>query len=212
MAATAAVRPLSTHWEGLYRRSQEEERSWSQAKPEPSLSLILKFSRPNDRVVDVGAGTSSLLAHLARRGYARLTAVDRSATALRTSRSRAEAEGVRPLVRIGDVARLRSLGPFDVWHDRACFHFLTEPSDRDRYVRQATRAVRPGGHLVLGTFALDGPERCSGLPVTRYDAAGLARAFAPGFRLVAATRRRHHTPWGAVQPFTFVVLERTRTR
>jgi hypothetical protein len=111
-----------------------------------------------------------------------------------------------------DVTRIHRLAPAEVWHDRAVFHFLTDERDRRAYVRLARRTVPLGGHAVISTFALDGPEKCSGLNVARYDARGLEAQFADGFKLVRAEREKHVTPWETVQPFTYTVFQRVRRR
>jgi hypothetical protein len=109
---------------------------------------------------------------------------------------------------VADVTRWEPPRSYDLWHDRAAFHFLTEASDRTAYIDRLTKAVRPGGHAIIGTFALDGPERCSGLPVVRYDAAQLSATLTPSFALVDMRRDDHKTPWGAIQHFQFSVFRR----
>ena len=109
---------------------------------------------------------------------------------------------------VADVTRWSPAHSFDIWHDRAAFHFLTDPADRSAYVARMTQALRPRGHVVIGTFAIDGPEKCSGLPVNRYDAASLVGEFGEGFELVDSRRQDHATPWNAIQRFQFCVFRR----
>ena len=156
----------------------------------------------------MGAGVSALLLELVADGYQSIDAVDLSAAALDALRLRlgAAASAVR-FVR-ADIRNVELSEPVDVWHDRATFHFLTEPADQQRYVRRVEASVAPGGHLVIATFAPDGPEQCSGLPVARHSAAALAALFAEQFELVESLHQVHVTPWGAPQPFTHVLMAR----
>ena len=110
---------------------------------------------------------------------------------------------------VADVTKWQPAHPFDIWHDRAAFHFLTDPTDRAAYLARLRQAVRPGGHVIIGTFAIDGPEKCSGLPVNRYDAAGLAKELGEGFVLVHSLRQDHATPWNSTQRFQFCIFRRT---
>ncbi len=182
--------------------------SWYQGEPVLSLRLIRDLATLKDRIIDIGGGTSSLAARLSQRGFRGVTVVDIADAALRSRQHRSNA-GVPGVRRIdADVTTIDRLGRFDVWHDRAVFHFLTDPQDRRAYVDLAQRTVPLGGHLVLATFALDGPEKCSGLDVVRYDGRKLEAEFAPGFALVRELRESHRTPWGVRQPFTYVVLRR----
>lgn len=198
-----AAPDLAAHWDGIYGRRRLDRLSWYQPVPHLSLKLVTE-SVAAGRVVDVGAGASGLAANLVTRGY-RVTLVDVSHEALELDRA---ALGDGATLIESDVLTLASHEQFDCWHDRAFFHFLTEPSDQHRYVDLATRAVRPGGALVMGIFAADGPDTCSDLPTTGHDADELASLFAAGFELEHAEREEHHTPRGIVQPFTWVVLRR----
>lgn len=198
------------HWESIYRTQGEESLSWHQEEPTLSFRLITGVSTKSDRVVDIGGGSSPLAERLRRAGYRRTVVLDISPSALGRNRTRAggPATGIR--YRIGDLLALGSLGRFDLWHDRAVFHFLTSAEDRKRYVDLAARTLPVGGHAIVATFSQNGPERCSGLPVQRYDARGLAREFGPRFAVRTTRGERHRTPWNAVQPFSYFVLERVR--
>jgi SAM-dependent methyltransferase len=193
-----------THWDEVYATKPADTVSWFQPVPEVSLRLVESVGHPSSAFIDVGAGASTLVDELVERGWTDLTVLDVSAEAMHVRQGRAAA--VTPV--ISDVLTFEPQRTFDIWHDRAVLHFLTEPADVARYVELATRAVRPGGHLVIGTFAEDGPTQCSGLPTVRYDAEALTAAFGDAFTLVHSEREEHRTPWGAVQPFTWVVLRR----
>src|SRR5581483_1864314 len=152
-------------------------------------------------LVRVGSGRSRLADRLLGAGYEEITLLDVSGDAIAETRARLGSRAPQVRFVVGDVLDWRPLHRYDVWHDRALFHFLTDPSDRARYVAVLRAAVRVGGHVVIATFAPSGPESCSGLPVVRYDAEGLQRALGTSFRLVRAEEAAHRTPSGGVQPF-----------
>jgi SAM-dependent methyltransferase len=158
--------------------------------------------------VDVGAGASTLVDRLLDRGFERLTVVDVSESALRATRTRLGPRAERVRWVAADVRGLILPRPVDLWHDRAVFHFLIAAVDQAAYLSSLLRALRPGGHVVLATFGPQGPERCSGLPVERYDAEGLARRLGDGFELIRSLERLHTTPAGAVQQFTYALFRR----
>ena len=213
------------HWDTIYGTKATDEVSWFQRQPTTSQRLLTSVSSPSGAVIDVGAGASTLVDTLLDEGWSDVTALDVSAKALALVRDRishrvtdrvGDQRHDLPRVRQGSasfvVANVLSWQPertYDAWHDRAVFHFLVLPEQRDQYVATASRAVRSGGVVVLGTFAADGPTQCSGLPTARYDADGLAAVFEPDFSLEHSEREEHVTPGGAVQPFTWVVLRRT---
>jgi trans-aconitate methyltransferase len=180
------------------------------------MSLRLVEQLPIQReaaIVDIGAGDSTLVDALLARGHQDLTVLDVAPQALDRARSRLIVAGQlmgTAIVRweVADVLTWRTARRYRLWHDRAVFHFLTEAADRVTYRDLAASAVAPGGFLIVATFALDGPTRCSGLPVARYGPAELADAFAPHFTAHLADDERHHTPWGAEQHFTWLVLQR----
>lgn len=176
------------------------------------MSLRLINSAAHDRtmaIIDVGSGTSRLLDELIAEGFSDLTALDISATALERARDRlgpTADDKVRWIV--ADVTDWSPSGQWGVWHDRAVFHFLTDRASQDAYIAAMSRALAPGATAIIATFALDGPEKCSGLPVQRYSAATLSERLGSGFRLVSEARERHVTPSGGVQDFTYAVFER----
>lgn len=197
------------YWDDVYKARVEEDLSWHEDCPSVSLALVRRLC-PNvsARIVDVGAGTSRLVDLLLERGYLNLTVLDISPKALAQTRDRLGDRCADVTFVAANVLDSGSLGQFDLWHDRALFHFLTAESDQSRYAEAATAAVAEGGHLAIFAFALDGPDSCSNLPVCRHDAASLMSIFETNFDLVTAERVEHSTPWGAVQPFTVSVFRR----
>lgn len=202
----SAASSLAAHWEHVYASKALDQVSWHQQHADTSLRLITGVTDPTAAVIDVGAGASPLVDDLLHAGYRDVTTLDVSAQALAAVRARlAGRTGVTYVA--ADLLTWQPDRRYDVWHDRAAFHFLSDPADRDRYITTATRAVAPGGVLVLGTFAADGATSCSGLPTARYDADGLAALFAD-FTVQLVDHENHHTPGGAKQPFTWVILRR----
>lgn len=199
----------AVHWEGVYREKATDEVSWYQADPRPSLALVDALGiepGAGGGVVDVGAGASPLLAALGRRGFTDLTAVDVSAAALDALAAGAAADDVQISCVTADVTAWDPGRTFGLWHDRAALHFLVDEDERAAYLDTLQRAV-PDGAVVVATFATDGPEQCSGLPVRRYSADELL-GLLDGFELVEARRQVHTTPWGAEQAFTWVAARR----
>jgi 2-polyprenyl-3-methyl-5-hydroxy-6-metoxy-1,4-benzoquinol methylase len=197
------------HWQNVYLTKGEQQVSWTQPSPEPSLSLIEKFaSHPHASIIDIGGGASRLVDALRRRGYEAVTVLDLSQAALDAAKQRLGPDAANVQWIAADITEWQPSAAFDVWHDRAAFHFLVEAADRDAYLERLRRGVKPGGHAIIATFALDGPEKCSGLVVQRYDPESLSKTVGSAFELVANQGHRHTTPWGAVQSFQFSVLRR----
>ena len=199
-----------SHWQNVYLTKGEQQVSWSQADPQPSLRLIEAIAAGRDTsIIDIGGGASRLVDALLARGFHALTVLDLSEAALASARQRVgpAGEGVRWIA--DDATVWQPPQAFDVWHDRAAFHFLVDEADRTAYLERLHRGVRPGGHAIIGTFALDGPEKCSGLAVQRYDPAALSQTVGPAFALIAEVPHQHVTPWGATQSFQFSVLRRS---
>ena len=191
------------HWEQVHATKDPQQVSWFRPHLERSLELIERAAP--DRmasILDVGAGESTLVDDLLRLGYANITALEISQIALNALKERVGEAGAAVQWICGDVTEtaLPEAG-FDLWHDRAVFHFLTEEGQRRAYVEQVRRALKPGGSLIVSTFGPSGPERCSGLTTMRYDAAGLGREFGDQFRLVESSLQMHTTPSGAEQQF-----------
>ena len=196
------------HWETVYTKNKDTEVGWYQTDPEISFSLIEKVSPGRGSVIDVGGGTSRLPEKLLDRGYKNLAVLDISAAAVAKAKARLaqRAEHIQWIV--SDITEVEDLGAFDIWHDRAVFHFLTDPLDRKHYVELAARTVPGGGHLIMGVFTLDAPPRCSGLDVCRYDASMLAAEFSPAFRSMEEMSHLHITPGGKPQHYIYLTFER----
>ena len=198
-----------THWEAVYEQKGETEVSWFQESPDLSLDLIARFApAPDAGIIDVGGGASRLVDELLRRGYGDVTVLDLSQAALQAAQTRLGPQAAKASWIAADATHWRPTRAYDLWHDRAAFHFLTNPEDRARYVERLTAGLKPGGHAIIATFALDGPEKCSGLPIVRYDAAGLQDRLGQAFALVETLAHEHVTPWGVVQKFQFSIFRR----
>jgi 2-polyprenyl-3-methyl-5-hydroxy-6-metoxy-1,4-benzoquinol methylase len=164
------------HWENVYTTKAEQEVSWFQGNPAMSLDLIHASGvAKDDAIIDIGGGASHLVDALVDEGYRAITVLDLSEQALTTAKARLGPRASQVDWIAADITTWERDGVYDLWHVRAAFHFLTAPSDRDAYVERLTKALCPGGHAIISTFALDGPDRCSGLPVVRYDACPLVR-------------------------------------
>lgn len=200
---------LKEHWDKVYASKGEDQVSWFQETPAVSLELIARTGvAPDAAIIDVGGGASRLVDALLARGFTDLTVLDLSAAALAASRLRLGEQAGRVVWVAADACAWTPTRAYDLWHDRAAFHFLTNPADQAAYVARLRRALRPGGYVIIGTFAPDGPEKCSGLPVMRHDAESLGRVLGADFALVAHERREHQTPGGAIQRFQFSVFRR----
>jgi 2-polyprenyl-3-methyl-5-hydroxy-6-metoxy-1,4-benzoquinol methylase len=193
------------HWDGVFRTKDTHQVSWYQDNPETSLALIADTS---GSVIDVGAGASTLIDELLALGRTDVTVLDVSEAALDLTRRRLADRAKEVSFVVADITSWQPQRNYQVWHDRAVFHFLTDPADQSTYVNLATQTISPGGVLVLGTFAADGPTHCSGLPTVRYGAADLADMFSVAFDLEDHVRETHRTPAGGRQSFTWVKLRR----
>jgi ubiquinone/menaquinone biosynthesis C-methylase UbiE len=198
-----------THWQNVYQTKGERDVSWFQEVPANSLDLIRATGVDTGAsIVDIGGGTSRLVDSLVDQGFHSVTILDVAEKALAISRDRLGAHAKHVSWIVADVTAWRPDKSYDVWHDRAAFHFLTEPSDRAAYAECVRNTVRPGGHVIIGTFAPDGPEQCSGLPVVRHDAASIGDALGPSFKLIESCRHDHQTPRGNTQRFQFSWFQR----
>jgi trans-aconitate methyltransferase len=197
------------HWDKAYTEKGEAGVSWFEARPLVSLDLIAEAGgRPTSALIDIGGGASRLVDALVEAGWRSLAVLDISRVALDAARKRLGAAAGQVDWIAADITRWQPARTYDLWHDRAVFHFLTEAADRAAYVERLAAAVGPGGHAIIASFAPDGPERCSGLPVMRYDAAALAATIGPAFALAGERRSAHTTPWGSSQAFQFSLLRR----
>lgn len=197
------------HWRKVYAEKAENEVSWFQHKPARSLELIASAApRKTARIIDVGAGASRLVGHLLQAGYSNLTALDLAEEGLLQARRRLGSDAYRIEWVVADIMRWQPSVRYDVWHDRAVFHFLVEPEERAAYQHILERVVQPGGTVILGTFGLEGPGRCSGLPVMRYSAELLSDEFSELLDLIEHTAEDHITPAGKIQLFQFCRFRR----
>lgn len=194
-----------SHWERVYATRSPDAVSWYQPHATLSLNLIRRIGAgPDTRVIDVGGGASTLVDDLLASGIGDVAVLDISAAALRLAQDRLGEKATRVKWIAGDITRVElPAAAYDIWHDRAVFHFLTDPADRAAYVDQVRRAVRPGGHVIVAAFGPDGPTECSGLPVVRYAPGQLHEQFGGRFELLDHLSEVHRTPAGAVQPFVY---------
>ena len=193
------------HWEKVYQTKPADAVSWFQEHAMRSLEIIRSIGAPMDaNIIDVGGGASTLVDDLLNGGFKHVSVWDLSASALEVAHARLGARGKDVTWIAGDIRDVNLPDQvYDIWHDRAVFHFLTDPADRAGYVRQVIKAVKPGGHVIVATFAPDGPEQCSGLPVARYAPDQLHSEFGPSFELIEHASEEHKTPWGSVQHFVY---------
>jgi 2-polyprenyl-3-methyl-5-hydroxy-6-metoxy-1,4-benzoquinol methylase len=197
------------HWDAAYRDRGASGVSWYQEEPLISLELIEALDMsPTSAVIDVGGGSSALARSLVKRGFLDVTVLDVSQSAIDLARLQGAANDAVTWVHT-DVLLWQPDRRFDVWHDRAVFHFLVEPDDREQYLDLLRTVLEPRGAVILGTFAPDGPEFCSGLPVVRYAPDQLATLLGRDFTVERECREEHTTPTGAVQPFTWLMARRT---
>ena len=205
-----ALSDRETHWDQVYQTRSPDEVSWYQRDPALSLNFIRRaVPSLSASIVDVGSGASTLVDHLLQSGYSDVTVLDVSTAALELARARLAEASLCVRWIAGDVlwAPLPDAA-FDLWHDRAVFHFLTDDKDRVVYLKQVRRTLRPRGSVVIATFADDGPTRCSGLPVARYSADALRAEFGREFELVDSAREQHVTPAGLTQSFVYCLFRR----
>lgn len=198
------------HWEGVYSNKASDEVSWFQPHAASSLRLIESVADKDAVLIDVGGGASTLVDDLLDSGYRHVTVLDLAESALATSCKRLgeRAQAVQWIA--ADITRAElPAAQYDVWHDRAVFHFLTDPADRARYVGQVLKSVKPGGHVIVAAFGPDGPLQCSGLEVVRYAPDTLHAEFGAPFRLLGHETEIHHTPAGKEQEFVYCYCVRT---
>ena len=193
------------HWESIYKTKEPTEVSWYQPESRISLDLIIQTGiSTTARIIDVGGGASRLVDSLLAQGFQHISVLDISSSALQHARDRLGALAEQVTWIEADVTRVTlPAAHYDLWHDRAVFHFLTNPADRDQYIQTMQYAVKPGGQIVIATFALDGPTQCSGLEVVRYSPESLQSTLGPDFELVESLNEIHHTPFGTEQRFVY---------
>ena len=199
------------HWETVYTNKKTDAVSWFQPHADLSLDLIKATCMGHDAaIIDVGGGASTLVDDLLKEGYSDLTVLDLSMAAMDAAKKRLGERADRVCWIEADITRAELAGNrYDIWHDRAVFHFLTDPADRDAYVQKVLRSVKPGGHVIVATFAEDGPLQCSGLPVVRYRPDELHDQFGDAFVLLKHQKETHQTPSGATQQFIYCYCRRS---
>lgn len=201
-----------SHWDAAYTRGGSEAMGWYQAEPEASLGLIARLALPADAaIIDVGGGASILVDRLLDQGYTDVTVLDISDAALSEAKDRLTDNASVTWMHT-DLLEWRPLRKYDLWHDRAVLHFLVDDLERTRYGERLREALAPGGYAVIGTFAPDGPDHCSGLPVRRYSATDLAAMLGHEFEAVEELREVHTTPGAVAQPFTWISARRGAVR
>lgn len=199
------------HWDSVYSQKGETEVSWYEDEPRMSLDLITEVAPLSAcRIIDIGGGASVLVDRLVDLGFEKIAVLDISETAMNKAKTRLGNLAARVDWIVADVTETAEIGVFDVWHDRAVFHFLIDATDRRKYVELALRSIPEGGCLIVATFADDGPRRCSDLDVVGYNAESLSSELGPGFTLVKETRATHTTPWGKRQAFFHGVFRRVK--
>lgn len=193
------------HWEHVYTTKATNAVSWFQEHAQKSLEIIQEIGLPkNAHIIDVGGGASVLVDELLADGYTNMTVLDLSAAALDAAKARlgikaSQVEWIEADITAADLPESR----YDVWHDRAVFHFLNSQAERIAYVRAVMKSVKPLGHVIVATFAEDGPTQCSGLPVSRYSSEELHAQFGDDFNLVNHSKEEHKTPFGTIQKFVY---------
>ena len=197
------------HWQQVYSQKQATEVSWYQDRPVLSLQLIMDSVCEQAAVIDVGGGASKLVDYLIEAGFRDLTVLDIAQAALSQARQRLGDKAARVQWIEADITRWRPERQYEVWHDRAVFHFLTDPDDRAAYRAALMAAVKPGGSVIIATFSPQGPQQCSGLPVVRYSPQALNEELGGAFSLLDSFTEEHHTPTGFLQHFQFSRLRRS---
>lgn len=197
------------HWEKVYDTKDDNEVSWYQAVPGTSLALVTEFAKGSDaQIIDVGGGNSNLVKELLDKGYQELSVLDISVKALERTQAKLANKAEKVNWIVSDVLDMKLTTQYDVWHDRATFHFLTNKDEVAQYVDLVTESIASGGYLILATFSTNGPFKCSGLEITQYDAAGMEQLFGDAFDLVRSFTELHQTPFDTQQEFTFAVFKR----
>ncbi|MBI4971366.1 MAG: class I SAM-dependent methyltransferase [Candidatus Omnitrophica bacterium] len=201
-----------SHWESVYGKKSPTEVSWYQVRPEKSLEMMTRTGLgPEASFIDVGGGASTLVDHLLNQGFKRITVLDISRQALEAAKHRL-GEKAKSITWVEADITQAALPhhSFDIWHDRAVFHFLTDSEARAKYKVQLANALKPNGFLIMATFALTGPPRCSGLEVMHYDAPSLEAEFGPEYELRATFSETHETPFHTQQDFVFCLFQRRK--
>lgn len=199
------------HWEDVYTKKTPKEVSWYQIEPAITLNLIKSTGiEHTGKIIDVGGGASVLVDKLLDQGFGNLTVLDISSKSLQLARERLGKSAAQVSWIEADVTEFDPPQKYDLWHDRAVFHFLTDPNDRKKYAQNMEKALNPGGNVIVATFAIDGPPKCSGLDVERYSDEKLKNEFGSSFELIKSIKEVHVTPWGSEQKFIYCCFEKLK--
>ena len=196
------------HWENVYSTKQPTEVSWFEAEPTISLNLLEPMLPQGGKIIDVGGGASFLVDRLVSKGTWDITVLDISSTAMEHTKRRLGDAAAKVSWICEDITEAEQLKIYDAWHDRAVFHFLNNPSDRQAYLDRLNESLKSGGYFIVATFAPDGPEKCSGLPVCRYSLEELEVTLRSAYRTIASSQHDHLTPTGKIQRFTLAVFQK----
>lgn len=196
---------IKEYWENVYLTKSPDKVSWFQEHAEQSLRLIENTKLPlSASIIDVGGGASTLVDDLVLKGYSSITVLDLSTTAMLSAKERLKSNAAKVNWVEADILEAAlPIAAYDLWHDRAVFHFLTKQEQRNAYILAVERSVKPGGHIIIATFAEDGPTQCSGLPVNRYTAEQLHSEFGSAFKFIKQEKEGHSTPFGTLQKFIY---------
>jgi len=192
------------HWESIYENKQLHEVSWYQPKPETSIQLIHELGiKKNARIIDIGGGDSLLVDHLIELEFENITVLDISAKALERAKIRLGSNAKKVTWIVADIATMKLKGVYDLWHDRAAFHFLTDPKEIQNYIQNVTECCQSKGMLIMGTFSTNGPEKCSGIEIKQYSEESLSNSFNDSFKKIKCFTLDHETPFKTHQNFIF---------
>ncbi|HXH20249.1 MAG TPA: class I SAM-dependent methyltransferase [Chitinophagales bacterium] len=197
------------HWENIYENRPPEEVSWYQNTPTTSLEFVKKVKLPKSaRIIDIGGGESFFVDYLLEQGYRNITVLDISDTAIRHARQRVGEQAGHVKWVVTDVVNFEPEEQYDFWHDRATFHFLTSEDDIEQYRKLVSESIKPKGHMMIGTFSDNGPQRCSGLEIHQYSESLMEEQFSGNFQKVECKRVDHVTPYNTIQNFLFCLFRR----
>jgi 2-polyprenyl-3-methyl-5-hydroxy-6-metoxy-1,4-benzoquinol methylase len=197
------------HWNNIYQTKDFHQVGWFQKSPDVSLSFVRELSiSENAKIIDIGAGESYFVDCLFQLGFSDIHVLDISSKAIEKARQRLGDQAQEVSWITGDVLDLKKKNEFDIWHDRAVFHFLLEQEEIEQYIENATNGIKMGGYLIIGTFSEKGPDKCSGLPVKQYSIQNLESVFSPHFRLIKALNIDHFTPTGQAQNYSFCCFKK----
>lgn len=202
---------LKEHWENIYSNKKLEEVSWYQPTPETSLNFIAELDLPKDAaIIDVGGGDSFLVDNLLKLGFTNISVLDISGGALKRAKERLGKVAEKVTWIEADASAFQPQQQYDLWHDRAAFHFLTDEEKKGSYLKNLENSVKPGGYVILGTFSDKGPDKCSGIVIRKYSTGELGSLLSSDFKKLKCMNLDHHTPWDSVQNFSFCSFQKLK--